>query len=164
MEQWSIISNSDGYMVSNFGRMWSPHIGLMKASGGKIGYPRVNLRKNKKSILMFVHVLVARAFVDNPDNKPFVNHKDGNKSNNNVCNLEWCTQAENVQHSFDVLNRYQSQQDHRKKSIIAFRHGMSIVLEFDGIRVASRFLEIPYQGIQKCLKKPHHTYNGWKFA
>ena len=66
------------------------------------GYIRVCI--NEKSYRM--HSLVARAFLPNWENKPHVNHKDGNRSNNRLYNLEWCTRSENMQHAYDTgLNK-----------------------------------------------------------
>ena len=65
----------------------------------KKGYQRISFKVNGKSKQYFVHRLVALAFIPNPDNKPCVNHKDADKKNNHVSNLEWCTDAENNEHA-----------------------------------------------------------------
>jgi len=67
----------------------------------KRGYLRVNLYKNNKHKLHFIHRLVAATFLSKVENKNCINHKNGNKKDNNVNNLEWVTHAENVQHAFD---------------------------------------------------------------
>lgn len=59
------------------------------------GYDRVRVQGR----LQYVHRLVAQAFIPNPENKPEVNHKNGNKRDNRASNLEWCTRAENIQHA-----------------------------------------------------------------
>ena len=63
------------------------------------GYKRVALSKNKKVKFYYIHRLVAITYIDNPENKPFVNHIDFNTTNNLVSNLEWCTPYENVYHT-----------------------------------------------------------------
>ena len=69
----------------------------------KDGYHRIALHKEGKRSMKFVHRLVAIGFIENPDNLPQVNHKDGVKSNNCVDNLEWVTEKENAIHSYDIL-------------------------------------------------------------
>lgn len=63
------------------------------------GYKLVCLTVNKVRKNKYIHRLMAEHFIDNPDNKPLVNHIDGNKSNNTISNLEWCTLSENMQHA-----------------------------------------------------------------
>ena len=70
-----------------------------KGRGDGDGYLVVNLRKDGKSSVCLVHILVAKAFLDNPDNLPTVNHIDGNKQNNCVSNLEWASYADNNIHA-----------------------------------------------------------------
>lgn len=116
------------YCVTNFGRVfrkpckYRPNWREIK---GEInhGYARVNLSFGQKSTKFRVHRLVAEAFIDNPLAKPFVNHKDGNKLNNHISNLEWCTSSENERHSFDVLGKVgnKTKPEHVRQSAISLR-------------------------------------------
>ena len=89
------------YQVSNFGNIMSLNYSntgkakLMNPRERKDGYLQVHLYKNRKPKMFQVHRLVAEAFIPNPDNLPEVNHKDEDKTNNSVENLEWCTREYN---------------------------------------------------------------------
>ena len=74
----------------------------MKQSENYKGYLIIQLYKQGKRKTKAIHRLVANAFIDDPLNKPQVNHKDGNKQNNNISNLEWCTQSENNFHAYKM--------------------------------------------------------------
>ncbi len=90
------------YSVDKQGRIYSHRSNRYIASGKPNNwweYVVVGLYKEGKAKLFPVHRLVAMAFIPNPNNLPIVNHKDGNKQNNCVENLEWCTQKENVAHA-----------------------------------------------------------------
>ena len=108
-EYWKPIDETNGrYEVSNLGRVRSMKqyygvIGrIMPQTIQRSGYHYVMLHVNNKPTCRRVHRLVAKAFIPNPDNLKEVNHKDGNKDNNQVSNLEWCTRSQNVKHSFDT--------------------------------------------------------------
>lgn len=74
---------------------------ILKANITPKGYCRIQLSKNDRKRAFMVHRLVANAFLENPENKPSVNHKNGDKQDNRVTNLEWMTYSENEQHSYD---------------------------------------------------------------
>lgn len=90
-----------GYAVSSKGYVLNQRGEKMAHHTDDRGYKSVVLYKGGKPNFHYVHQLVADSFLDNPDNKPFVNHKDGDKSNCAVDNLIWADEAENTQHAFD---------------------------------------------------------------
>ena len=105
MEEWKDIKGYEGiYQISNKGRVKTLGNNRRKEKiregiEDNTGYKRISLYKNRKEKKYSIHRLVAQAFLPNPDNLPVVNHKDENKLNNNVENLEWCTQEYNVNYS-----------------------------------------------------------------
>ena len=86
------------YGVDRMGNVYSHRRKKYLSPGVTHGHQFVILYNNGKRKLVMVHRLVAKAFIPNPKNLPVVNHIDGNKNNNCVTNLEWCTQKENVHH------------------------------------------------------------------
>ncbi len=104
MEQWKDIEGYEGiYEVSNYGKVRRIDTGyVMKERLTFDGYVKATLTTNSKAKDFRVHRLVANAFIPNPDNKETVNHKDGNKLNNHISNLEWATRSEQTQHSYDL--------------------------------------------------------------
>lgn len=104
-EQWIKMSGYDiDYFISSFGRIKHYHKGRQNIINPKGNpYPSASLLVSGKRKHFRIHRLVAEYFIDNPENKPFVNHIDGVKNNNHVSNLEWCTCRENALHSVYVL-------------------------------------------------------------
>lgn len=116
-KQWKQIVDFPKYEVSNYGEIRHIATGYIKSQRKDLfGYMVVALSvTNKKVKLVKVHRLVAKAFIPNEHNKPQVNHKNGNKGDNRVENLEWVTASEN-----DLAYGYTSRIENRKKKIIAF--------------------------------------------
>lgn len=115
-EVWRNINGYEGYyQISNIGRVKSlerrryngsgyyvQKVKILRQSITTTGYIKVELSKEGTKKSMKVHRLVAIAFIENPENKPDVNHKDGNPFNNNLSNLEWCTESENLNHAVKI--------------------------------------------------------------
>lgn len=103
--------NYHNYYVSDQGLVYSfernrwlkPSKQVM--NGKETGYLCQTLKVGDKIIRHYIHRLVATIYLPNPDNKPWVNHIDGDRSNNAVHNLEWSTISENIKHSFNTLGR-----------------------------------------------------------
>lgn len=103
METWKQIPNCPNYECSSAGQIRNATTGaIMKQSTNQHGYYQVCISINGKRKIIFPHRCVALLFVDNPENKPQVNHIDGIKTNNNASNLEWCTDKENSVHASKI--------------------------------------------------------------
>jgi hypothetical protein len=112
VETWLPVVGHEGYYeVSNFGNIRAVRYNNfgeivyarpIKSAVRPKGYLTVVLSKQSCTTNHLVHRLVAKAFIPNPMNLPEVNHLDGNKSNNSVSNLAWCTASENIQHAYDT--------------------------------------------------------------
>ena len=117
-EIWKNIEGYEGkYQVSNLGRVKSM-IGQEKVLHPKKhrnGHLQIGLHKDKKRKTMYIHRLVAQAFIPKPDNLPCVNHKDENPNNNNVDNLEWCTQKYNCNYGTRVDRIMETKKQQYKK-------------------------------------------------
>ena len=111
-----IVRFENKYQISNTGKVRNKKTGLMlKPKYNQKGYQYVNLSVNRtKSIKWYIHRLVGFHFIPNPENKPQINHIDGNPSNNVVENLEWVTNEENQRHA--VLNNLHFQGETHKDS------------------------------------------------
>lgn len=95
-----MIPNYENYYIYDNGDVLNASTNkMLKGSIGEHGYKYYRLSKDNKKKMFYAHRLVAEAFLENPDNLPIVNHKDGNKLNNNIDNLEWVTQADNMKHA-----------------------------------------------------------------
>lgn len=113
-EIWKDIINFEGlYQISNLGNVKSlpkkvkkkygfrnTKEKLLKKVNHSAGYYIVGLKKNKRDYKFFIHRLLAIHYIDNPNNFLCINHIDGDKQNNNLNNLEWCTKQENNKHAF----------------------------------------------------------------
>lgn len=123
-EIWRDIEGYEGYQVSSLGRVklldyrQTGKERIMKA-GNKKGYLRIGLCKDGKQKFYRVHRLVATAFIPNPDNLPQVNHKDENKTNNRVENLEWCS----AEYNSNYGTRTKRSVEKRKKQVLCIETG-----------------------------------------
>lgn len=104
-EKWVWINGFEGlYKISDKGNVYSAktnkNLSLNRIT--KDGYNHVAIRKDGKAHNLKIHRIVAKHFIPNPENKPTVNHIDGNKQNNSVSNLEWATREENMQHAYKL--------------------------------------------------------------
>ena len=160
-EQNTSSKDSTKAMISNLGRY--------KNCYGKVSNPTIRpdgyCRITRKSKHYYVHVLVAKAFIPNDDPlvKTQINHKDGNRSNNCVDNLEYNTRSENIKHSFTTNKERKSGASKRLKPCLGRKVGGDEWIKYLSISDASRKLGIDSGGITSCCKGKQKTSKGYQF-
>lgn len=171
MERWKSIAINPIYEVSDEGNVRRASTKRLLAPSDCKGYPHVSLYDNRKRKSVTIHRLVADAFVDNPDNKPQVNHIDGNKYNNNYTNLEWCTASENMQHAFDTgLSKANCGMKGRKNPNGGRKDGVPVRIietgqEFKSIADCEEYLtgDRTCTHLSDCLNGLQKTHCGYHF-
>ena len=158
MEKFVVIEMFNHYAVSNYGRIKNIKSGkILTPTKNQHGYMRYVFCQNGIKKGLVIHRLVAYYFIDNPENKPYVNHKDGNKTNNHVENLEWCTAQENQIHarSIGLINQ--------GKPILATNLTNGETFPFKSVSEAGALLGINKGTISKVLHGKRKSVHGYTF-
>lgn len=144
-EIWNQINEHPSYLISNYGRVKSLNRQILLKQNFANGYLRVEL----DGIAYSVHRLVGIAFILNPESKPSINHKNGIKTDNRDVNLEWCTQSENIKHSFKIGLQNNKGENH-PRSILTFE-------KVKEIRHLLRTSNLNQREIAKMFSVSEHT-------
>lgn len=157
-EEWKdipsdIIKGTEGYKISNYGRVKNHKGRITEGSNHESGYLWACIYPNS----YLLHRLVAKVFIPNPENKEQVNHIDGNKQNARVNNLEWCSNIENQIHKIN------SGLSNTTKKIIQYDLQMNKINHFNSQVDASKELNICCTSISKCCLKKQKTAGGFIF-
>ena len=144
------------YAVTSCGKVYSYKSKKFLSLGKRRdGYLQITLHKNDKQKTYRVHRLVAEAYLPNPEGLPQVNHKDENKENNALPNLEWCDQKYNM--------NYGSRNEKAGKALSKPVFCVELNKTFDGVRAAARELGLDQSRIGKCCTGKQKTTGGFHF-
>lgn len=156
------------YYVCDNGNVWSvKRHKYLKQDTNSCGYKRVVLYKDGKLYHKLVHRLVAEAFIPNPNNLPQVNHKDEDKSNNQVNNIEWVSAFDNVHYGTALQRRVckQFNNKYRSKAVIQYDKNFIMIKEYPSIMEAQRQTGYANTNISVACKHKHKTVGGfyWRY-
>ena len=132
---------------------------ILKAGKASCGYLQVELGVDKRKTHPLIHRLVAKAFISNPDNLPEVNHKDENKENNCVENLEWCNRGTNINYGSGIKR---SANKRSKKVVMCDLNGNELEV-FCSVNEASRQMNCSVGNISECCNGRRETASGFKW-
>lgn len=184
-EIWKDIKGYEGsYQVSNTGKIKSLRRAVeiidkngksrisiyqekvLKQGKDPNGYKRVGLALNGKDKTVKVHRIVAQTFIPNPENKPQVNHINGDKTDNNVNNLEWCTAKENIEKAFETGLKKKGKEVYNSKPVYQFDLNMNFLKRYETITEASKETKILHSGISNCCSGRINNAGGfiWKYS
>ena len=170
-----IIQNFNNYLISEKGTITKITNGLvLKQQTTKNGYRQVTLVNEFGRKVCYVHRLVAEAFLPNPNNYTDVNHKDYNKENNCVSNLEWCNRSDNLKHSYNYSNRDKNRErmkelatlnrEKMKKSVSQYSLAGELIATYSSIREAADATGIAMQNISAVARGERGSAGGYKWV
>ena len=147
------------YSISNDGQVRNDKTNKILSQSTQQDYKHVTLNIDGKAKRMKVHRLVAQTFLENPENKPYVNHKDGNRSNNNVSNLEWVTPSENTKHAVKTGLFISGV----AKPVNQYSLDGMLMMTFPSSAEASRQTGTSQEKITMCCKRQRETANDYQW-
>lgn len=149
------IKGYDDYLIDFSGNIFSKKLNrYLNQTISNKGYHNVTLNQNKYKRGYKVHRLVAETYIPNPENKPQVNHIDGNKSNNHISNLEWVTGSENVKHAVNIGLRDKAHEKARIENSKMVLH-LSTGIFYDSLKIACETLGINYGSARNYINNPN---------
>ncbi len=160
-EIWEDLIELDSkYSISNYGKIKSFYNStgskginhILKPNKNSYGYLKVDLTKNKKSKTYYIHQLVAKTFLrESYFEGAQINHKDGNKENNTIDNLEWCTQSQNIKHAYDTGLMTVKKLNNKIK--LSRSIAEAIRNEYKSNNISIRYLSSKYNVSNNCIYK-----------
>ena len=165
MKQWKEIKGYEGlYLVSNYGDVVNVNRGLKIPQVNEDGYLRVQLSKGGVQKNHYVHRLVAETFIENPLALPCVNHKDENKANNFVENLEWCTILYNNTYGTRMEKVANARKDKRTVAVLQFDIDGKFVRRWEGVYLACQELGVCKASVHRCIHGKQNTAGGFRWV
>lgn len=170
----------NGYEVSNYGQIRSTDRWLIRSDTGKLvfyrsrilktqidncGYERVRISINGHKTTLKIHRVVATTFIDNPNNLPQVNHKDGNKVNNHVNNLEWVSNSENQIHAISIGLKeilFSTEATAFTGSVEVYDKNKTLIATLSGNREMKES-GLDFRLVSACLHGKRKTHRGFTF-
>ena len=160
VETFVKIEAFEKYEVSNLGRVRNMKNGrVLKPKLNKNGYLRHCLSENNKQKFLYLHRIIATAFIDNPEKKPCVNHIDENKTNNDLSNLEWCSVRENNIHG----TRIKRAAEKHSKKVIQLDLNDNVLNIFESMTQAEQETGVDASSISKCCNGKLKSAGGFKW-
>ena len=158
------------YKANEYGDIYSEFTKKILKPQKTNGYCCVVLRIHGNVKRLLVHRLVATLFIPNHENKPEINHKDGNKENNSVKNLEWVTSSENHKHAYDVLGRtngmlnFTGFNNAKSKRVKQLTLDENVIKIFGSVREAANALSLNPSHISKVCRGKLNMHGGFKWS
>lgn len=169
--RWKEIDGTNGlYLISDTGKVFSVRTNKVLKTGFRVGYEHVELNIDGVAEKHYIHRLVAQAFIPNPNGYDIVNHKDENPANNNVENLEWCTQKYNVNYgnciSKRIANRKPKASGDHPQSIKVYQFDLdgNFIAEYGSVAEAGRAIGKHPCCIRKVMDGIMKSYEGYYWS
>ena len=189
-ELWKPVKGFEGkYMVSNYGRVktigrnvnWTLRDGsiaqvyiaskMLRQQMNYKGYYRITLRRDKKDFNIAVQRIVGITFLSNPNDLPQINHKDENKENNCVSNLEWCTAKYNNNYATkndrlsETMRKHYVPRSFAARKVVQYDKKGVFISEYPSLKQAERITGIDVSGISKCCRGIYKQFRGfvWQY-